>query len=123
MKTRNRLTWLLFSFVALAISLGAFFGGEKQAEAVSGDWGIIRQGYYYDECIYYVFVRNELDVNINGVGVRVAFRDSSAKGLGTYNLVGDTFVAPWTTEIVGWRIPEICSYVEQASILKSVAAY
>jgi hypothetical protein len=123
MKTRSRGSWLVLTLVALCLSAAAFFGGEKQAEAVSGDWGIVRQAYLYDECIYAVFVANQLDVTITGVGVRAQFADSYGGSLGTYNLVGDSFIEPWTTDVLGWRIPAICKTVESARILKSVAAY
>lgn len=123
MKTRSRASWLFLSLLALGLSAAAFFGGEKKAEAVSGDWGIVRQAYLYDDCIYAVFVQNQLDIAITGVGVRVQFLDNYGSGIGVYNLVGDAYIPSYTTDVLGWRIPSICRSVDDARVLKSVAAY
>jgi hypothetical protein len=124
MRTKSNTTWIAASLIGLSVFAGAFFSGEKQAEAVSGDWGIVNQAYLYNpDCIYVVFAANQLDVPITGIGVRSQFFDSSKNSLGVYNLTGEASIAPWTTDVVGWKIPKICDSVESAKIIKSVAAY
>lgn len=123
MKTRTRGPWLFMMLFFLAVSAAVFFGGEKKAEAVTGEWGIINHVYAYEYCAYGVFVRNELDVSINAVAVRVRFVDSAGLPLGTYNLAGKANIPPWTTDVLAWKINEICSNVYDAKIIKSVAAY
>lgn len=124
MRTKSNTSWVATALVGLGVFAGAFFGGEKQAEAVSGDWGIVNQAYLYDpDCIYVVFAANQLDITITGIAVRSQFFDGSKNSLGVFNLAGETAIAPWTTDVVGWKIPKICNSVESAKILKSVAAY
>jgi hypothetical protein len=123
MKTRSNTSWIAATLVGLGVFAGAFFGGEKKAEAVSGDWGIVKQSYLYDDCIYVVFASNQLDVPITGIGVRSQFYDSYNNSLGVWNLTGEAYIGSWETDVVGWRIPSICKTVDTARIIKSVAAY
>lgn len=123
MKTKTRSSWLVLALAALGFMVAGFFSGEKKAEAVSGDWGIVKQAYLYDDCIYAVFAANQLDVTILAIGVRTQFFGSTGGSLGVWNLVAETNIPSFYTDVVGWRIPSICSSVDSAKIIKSVASY
>jgi hypothetical protein len=123
MKTSSNTPWIATTLIGLSVFAAAFFGGEKKAEAVSGDWGIVKQAYLYDDCIYVVFASNQLDIAITGVGVRSQFYDSSNNSLGIWNLTGEAYIESFQTDVVGWHIPSICKSIDTARIIKSVAAY
>jgi hypothetical protein len=110
----------LFGCLAAGLALTSLPG---PASAGDGEWGIVRQSYLYDDCIYAVFVSNQLSAPIKTVRLRTQFFDGDGKSLGTYNLSGETNIEPFATDVVGWKIDSICKSVEEARILKSAAGF
>lgn len=123
MKSRPRGARWVALFLLLGVGLVSLGWGAGDAAAVNGEWGVVRQAYLYDDCIYAVFVSNQLDTKITSVGLRAQFLDGRGASLGTYNLTGDVEIEPYETDVVGWRIDAICKTVEEARILKSVAGF
>ena len=108
----------LGALAALVIALTA-----GHASAISGEWGFTRFAYSSEDCAYLVFLRNELDQVINHVEMQVQFFDAKGKSLGIYALAADTWIQPWTTEMIDWKVPEVCGSVDRAKIVKAVASY